>query len=107
MIYSQKEIYDYLCLNPLNAPVMVGDVEDLNGRDYIFLDFTSSSLIPSDDRGVYKTSLQITVFTYDFENRKILEQYVKDYMNVRVTYDKSDEFEYYLARCEATVLIYG
>ena len=59
MIYTQKEIYDYLLANPLEVDVSVGDVEDLNGKDYIFLDYTSDNLISSDNRGVYQTYLQI------------------------------------------------
>lgn len=105
MIYSQKEIYEYLLANPLNVAVEVGDVEDLNGLDYIFLDFTNDELIGSDDRGCYQSFIQITVATKDFENRKILTRYVKDYLNVSVNYQKSAEFEYYLANCTCGVLM--
>lgn len=107
MIYSQKDIYDYLSANPLNTIVAVGDVEDLNGRDYIFLDYTGEQLIGSDNRGCYKTSIQVTVATRDFENRKILVDYVKQLTNFSITYEKDIDFEYYVARCTCEVLMNG
>lgn len=36
--YTQKEIYTYLKNNPLHVPVHIGDLEDMEGQDYIFLD---------------------------------------------------------------------
>lgn len=107
MIYSQKEIYEYLVNNPLEVEVHIGDLEDMNGRDYIFLDYLNDDIIAFDDNGVYKTSIQITVATRDFDTRKILTDYVKNYFTVSVSYEKSDEFEYYLARCSREVLLYG
>lgn len=106
MIYSQKDIYDYLVANPLGVDVSVGDVEDLNGKDYIFLDFQYDELIGSDNRGVYRTSVQITVATKDFDDRKVLADYVKNLFNVEVTYEKAFDFEYFLARCRSGVLMY-
>lgn len=106
MIYTQKEIYDYLTANPLNVGVSVGDVKNLNGGDYIFLDFTNDNLIGSDDRGVYQSYIQITVATRDFEDRKTLVNYVKQYLNVSVNYEKDIDFEYFLGRCECGVLMH-
>lgn len=107
MIYTQKGIYDYLLLNPLSVTVSVGDVEDLNGRDYIFLDYTGDDLIGYDNKGTYLTSIQITVATRNFENRKTLVDYIKDYLNVSIAYEKSFEFEYYVARCTCAILMNG
>lgn len=106
MIYSQKQIYDYLCMNPLNVNVAVGDVDDLNGRDYLFLSFTNENLIGYDNGGTYQTYLQITVATRDFEDRKTLVKYIKNYLNVTVTYEKATDFEYFVARCVCGVLMY-
>ena len=106
MIYSQKDIYDYLLGNPLHVDVSVGDVENLNGGDYIFLSFTNEDLISYDDRGTYQTYIQITVATRDYENRKTLVEYIKQYLNVLVTYEKAIDFEYWLARCECGILMY-
>lgn len=106
MIYTQKQIYDYLCTNPLNVDVSVGDVKNLNGGDYIFLDFTNDELISSDDKGCYQSYIQITVATKDFENRKTLVKFVKDFLNVTVTYEKAIDFEYFVARCVCGVLLH-
>lgn len=102
---TQKDIYEYLKTNPLNVAVEVGSKEDLNGNDYIFLNFLTDELIGSDDRGIYKTSVQITVATRDFENRSLLVDFIKQKFNVYVTYQISDEFEYYLADCTFEVIL--
>lgn len=106
MIYTQKMIYDYLLSNPLNVDVSVGDVENLNGGDYIFLDFTNDDLMGSDNRGTYQSYIQITVATRDFRNRKTLVEFIKNYLNVTVTYEKAIDFEYFIARCTCGVLMY-
>lgn len=106
MIYTQKEIYDYLSANPLGVDVFVGDVRGLNGDDYIFFDNGSDDLIGYDDKGYYQSYIQITVATRDFEDRKALVKYVKDYLNVTVTYDKAIDFEYFIARCECGILMH-
>lgn len=106
MIYTQKDIYEYLLANPLNVEVKIGDAELVNGRDYIFLSYTNESLINSDDKPLYQTHLQITIATKDFDNRKILTNYVKDYLNVSVSYDVSNGFEYYISRLTCGVLMY-
>lgn len=107
MIYTQKEIYDYLKLNPLNVDVHVGDLEDLNGKDYIFLDYLYDTLIGYDNAGDYRREIQITVVTRDFEDREILVRYVKDKFNISVSYETSEEFFYYLARCRTEVMLCG
>ena len=107
MVYTQKQIFDYLVANPLGVEVHVGALEDMNGQDYIFYNPLYDTLLGSDDRGVYRSRLQITVATRDFEDNKTLVNYVKDFFNVSVNYDKSYEFEYYLTRCECGVLMYA
>lgn len=106
MSYTQKEIYDYLKANPLEALVAVGSVETTNGADYIFLDYESDELIPSDNKGCYQTYLQVTIATRNFTDRKILTDYVKEFLPVSVTYEKSAEFEFYMAMCTCGVLIH-
>lgn len=105
MIYTQKGIYEYLQANPLGVDVCVGDLEDLNGQDYIFLDYENEELIGYDDRGTYKTQLQIVVACKDFENRKTLTKYIQAYMNVSTYYETSYAFEYFLSRNTATVVL--
>ena len=85
----------------------VGDVNELNGKDYIFLDYTDEELIGSDNRGEYQMYLQITVATRDFDSRKALVEYVKNLLNVTITYEKDFDFEYYIARCTCGVLMNG
>lgn len=105
MIYTQKQIYDYLCANPLGVDVSVGDVKNLNGGDYIFLDYTNDNLIGYDNNGTYQSYIQITTATRDFEDRKTLVKYIKQFLNVSVFYEKAIDFEYFIARCECGVLI--
>lgn len=105
MIYKQREIYEYLVANPLGVNVSVGDVKLLNGADYLLLDYTNDDLIGYDDKGYHRSFIQITVATKDFENRKTLVNYVKDYLNVSVSYDKDIDFEYFLARCTCAILM--
>lgn len=106
MIYTQKQIYDYLRANPLGVEVSVGDVKNLNGGDYIFLDYTNDNLIGYDNRGTYQNYIQITTATRDFEDRKTLVKYIKQFLNVSVTYEKAIDFEYFVARCECGVLMH-
>lgn len=106
MAYTQKQIYDYFNANPTGAIVWFGDLEDLNGQDYIFIDYLYDNLIGYDDRGTYRTNIQITVATKQFETRKLLTEYVHDFMNVSTTYDTSTEFEYYVSRNTATIIMY-
>jgi len=105
MIYTQSQIYDYLRANPLGVDVSVGDVKNLNGGDYIFLDYTNDELIGYDNEGTYQSYIQITTATRDFEDRKTLVKYIKDYLNVTVTYEKAIDFEYFVARCTCGVLM--
>lgn len=107
MVYTQKEIYEYLLANPLGVEVAIGDVPDLNGQDYIFFNYLNDTLIGSDDRGVYRTDINITVATRDFERRKTLVDYVKNFLNVSVQYQRYEEYEYYAAICECGVLMHG
>lgn len=95
--FTQKEIYDYLKANPLNVEVHIGDLEDMQGKDYIFLDFTSESPTLRDDNADYQTIIQISVYTRDFENRRILCNYIKQKFLSAPTYSKSTEFEYFTA----------
>lgn len=106
MMYTQKQIYDYLVLNPIGAPVNVGDIDLKNGRDYIFLDYVQDDILASDNKGVYRRNIQITIATKNFENRNILVRYVKKLLNVSVMYDKAFDFEYFMARCECGILMY-
>jgi len=105
MIYTQRQIYDYLSLNPLNVEVFVGDTENLNGGDYIFFDITNESLINYDDKGAYQTYIQITIATKNYDSRNMLVNYVKNYLNVSVNYEKAIDFEYFIARCECGILM--
>ena len=104
---TQKDIYDYLKSNPLNVAVHVGSLEEMNGKDYIFLDFTTDELIGSDDKGEYQTAIQMTVATKDWKTRIQLVRFIMEKFNVSVTYETSREFQYYLAKCNTSVILYG
>lgn len=105
--YTQKEIYDYLVANPLNIDVHIGDLEDMNGKDYIFLDYMNDVAMLRDNNADYQTLIQISVLTKDFEDRKTLVNYIKEEFLSAPTYSKSDEFEYYQAQFTIGVIISG
>jgi len=105
MIYTQGQIYNYLSQNPLNLEVFVGDAENLNGGDYIFFDITNEDMIHYDNRGAYQTYIQITIATKNYDNRNLLVNYVKKFLNVTVNYEKAIDFEYFIARCECGILM--
>lgn len=104
---TQKQLFNYLKANPLNVKVHFGDLEELNGNDYIFVDLITDNLIASDDKGIYKTTIQITIATKDYDDRNTLTKYVKDYINVSCRYDRQNEYQYFLAILECEVIFNG
>lgn len=103
--YTQTEIYNLLKANPTNTLVNIGDLEDLQGNDYIFLDFLNDIAIPYDNNALYQTALQITIATKSFETRKTLVKYIKSIFMSAPTYTKDNEFEYYLAQFTICVFL--
>lgn len=103
--YTQKEIYEYLCDNPLNVDVHIGSLEDLNGKDYIFLSYLNDIAMLRDNNADYQTLLQISCLTKNFEDRKTLSNYIKQEFLSAPIYSKSDEFEYYQAQFTIGVLL--
>lgn len=103
--YTQKEIYDFLLANPLNVKVNLGDLEDMRGQDYIFLDYLNDVSIRFDNNAKYQTIMQITIFTKDFEDRQTLVNYIKTQFLSSPTYSKSDSFEYYQAQFNIGVFL--
>ena len=104
---TQKDIYDYLLANDLGFEVNVGALDDLNGLDYFFLNYIGEDLIGYDNRGAYRTEIQITVASRDFEKMRRGVQYIKDKFNVSIYYNKSAEFEYYTADCTFSIILHG
>lgn len=104
--FTQKEIYEYLKENPLGTEVHIGDLEDMQGKDYIFLDYLNDLPILRDNDAYYQTALQISVTVKKFEDRKVLVNYIKKKFLSAPTYTKSDEFEYYVAQFNVYVLLY-
>ena len=103
--YTQKELYDYLSENPFNAEVWVGDLDNMNGDDYIFLNYINEINIPSDNAGCYKTSIQIDIYTKDFVKRKKIVDYVKKLSQFSITYAPSSEGNYFTAQMETELFI--
>lgn len=103
--YSQKEIYDYLKANPLGTQVHIGDLEDMEGHDYIFLDYLEDVAMLRDNSADYQSIIQISVLTKDFDDRKTLVNYIKQKFLIEPAYSKSDEFEYYQAQFTTGVFI--
>ena len=104
--YTQKEIYDYLLANPLGTAVHFGDLEDMDGKDYIFVDYYNDVPMLRDNDADYQSVIQISVLTKDYENRKTLVNYIKDKFLISPAYSKSDEFEYYQAQFTTGLFIY-
>lgn len=105
--FTQKEIVEFLKDNPVNATVHVGDLPNMNGDNYIFLDYLSENLISYDNEGCYKTSVQISIYTKEFSNRKIITDYVKELCQFNITYQGSDEGNYFVAILTSEVFING
>lgn len=105
--YTQKEIYDFLLANPLGTKVHIGDLEDMNGEDYIFLDVMNELAMLRDNDADYQTLMQISVLTRDYEDRKTLVKYIQTKFLSAPTYSKSDEFEYYQAQFTIGVFFHG
>lgn len=103
--YTQKEIYDYLKANPLGTKVHIGDLEDMEGQDYIFLDYLEDVAMLRDNSADYQSIIQISVLTKDFDDRKTLVNYIKQKFLIEPAYSKSDEFEYYQAQFTTGVFI--
>lgn len=103
--YSQKEIYEYLKANPLSTKVHIGDLEDMNGDDYIFLDYANDIPMLRDNMADYQSVIQISVLTNDYEDRKTLVDYIKQKFLIAPTYSKSDESHYYMAQFTTGVFL--
>lgn len=104
--FTQKEIYEYLLANPLGTQVHIGDLEDMDGQDYIFLDYLNDEPMLRDNEADYQSIIQISVLTKDYEDRKILVNYIKQKFLIAPEYSKSDEFEYYQAQFTTGVFIH-
>lgn len=104
--FTQKQIYEYLLANPLSVPVHIGDLEEMNGQDYIFLDYLNDVPMLRDNNADYQSVIQISVLTKDFEHRKALVDYIKQKFLIAPEYSFSDEHEYYMAQFTTGLFIY-
>lgn len=104
--FTQKEIYDYLKANPLGTQVHIGDLEDMDGQDYIFLDYMNEEPMLRDNEADYQMIIQISVLTKDFEDRKTLVNYIKQKFLIAPEYSRSDESEYYQAQFTTGVFVH-
>lgn len=105
--FTQKEIFELLKSNPLNVKVHTGDLDDLNGEDYIFFDSLSDDLIASDNSGSYVTEVQFTVFCKNFDDRKRLVNFLKQNFVGRVNRENDIKNGYFLARMRTELFING
>ena len=104
--FTQKEIWDYLCDNPLGVTVHIGDLEDMNNQDYIFFDYLTDNPINADDG--YTDSLigvQFSVVTKGFDSRRELVDYIKQQFVCNISFDHDSEHEYYVAYMRTTILL--
>lgn len=105
--YTQKEIYEILSDNPLGLEVKMGAVEDLEGQDYIILDYLNDLPVLHDDTACYQKQMQITTLTKDYEDRKTLIDYIQSNFLTPANYMMSDQSDYYIAQFTIGVFIYA
>ena len=103
--YTQKELFDYLKNNSYGIKVHIGDLDNMNGEDYIFLNYLSETNIPFDDDGCYKTTIQIDIYVKDFVKRKPLVDYVKGLSQFDIDYSSSNEGNYFVANMTTDIFI--
>lgn len=104
--YTQSELYNLLKNNPLGTAVHIGDLADLEGKDYLFFDQLNDNLIGSDNGGCYLNNVQFTVCCKSYDDRKTLVDFLKQYFSGTVTYEHSTRDDYYLARLKTGLFIY-
>ena len=102
---TQKEIYEFLKANPYGIAVHIGDLEDMQGNDYIFLDYLNEEPILRDNTACYQCIIQISVLTKDFEKRKTLVKYIQQKFLSAPTYSRYDESQYYQAQFTFGVIV--
>lgn len=105
--FTQKQLGDYLSSNPYGIELYVGDKELKNGIDYIFLDYMNENIIPSDNKGCYTTTIQISIYCKDFAKRKKVVDYVKKLVQCSIEYEGSDEGNYYIAILRSEIFLNG
>ena len=104
--FTQAEIWNYLCSNPLNVAVHVGDLEDMNNQDYIFFDYLTDNPISADNGYTDSlTEVQFSVVVKDFETREKLVKYIKEMFVCTISFDHSEEHEYYIAYMNTRILL--
>lgn len=107
-MFTQKEIWDFLNENPFSIQVHVGDLEDLNGQDYIFFDYLTDNPISADNEYSSEVNeVQFTVCVKDYQTRRNVVQYIKQMFQCTVSYEHAEEHEYYLARMRTGIIIVG
>lgn len=104
-LYSQTEVFNFLKQNPYEVKVHVGDLEDMGNQDYIFLAYLYDNAIPSDNKAVYKSTINISVASKDLDMCRALVKYIRSEFVCAVTYSHSEEHEYYLATMETVILL--
>lgn len=104
-MFTQKEIYDYLLANPLNTAVHIGDLDDMQGRDYIFLDYLNDLPMLRDNGACYQTIIHFSIYTKSYEDRKTLTKYIEDMFLISPSFRRSDDSEYYVADATTGVFI--
>lgn len=105
-LYTQKELFDYLSDNPLHIPVHMGAIEDMEGKDYIVLDYLNQIAMTRDNTADYQQVMQITCLTRSYEDRKTLVSYIQDQFLTTITFMLSAESDYYIAQCTIGVFVY-
>lgn len=105
--FTQAEIKEYLEANPYGFNFHVGDLADLENKDYIFFDYLEERPISADNTSQYVTSVEISIVSKDYDNTRLVAKYVQGLFNIAFSYSNYEEHEYYLAQGDTEIFIYA
>lgn len=103
--YTQKELYDLLCSNPLNKKVYINEADPPDGEDYIFLDYLGNPPIPMDNGAFYLKTIQIQVYMDDIDEMNRILLFLQMYFVAHM--DQYKENGYNVATFSYDVILNG
>lgn len=102
---KQQEMFELLQNNPLNIAVDIGDLEEMDGSDYICFDKLEDTYIGYDDTGIHQTTIRFTVRCKSYDDRDTTIDFLKENFKGDVSYEHDTEQEYFIGRLTTGVFI--